>query len=96
MVDAELCHSFVDYIINEDGCLKLCKNHAYYCQVQVAMYVTNTKDCFFFVYSTKQSVAVVVETDEAFLAVTTPRLQQFYCFYHLKQLVHCFFVFLVS
>ncbi|XP_077532385.1 uncharacterized protein LOC144162228 [Haemaphysalis longicornis] len=88
IVDAELCHSFVDYIIYEDGCLKLRKNHAYYCQVQVAMYVTNTKDCFFFVYSSKQSVTIVVERDEAFLAATIPQLQHFYCSYYLKQLVH--------
>lgn len=37
-----------------------------------------TPDCFFFVYSTKQSITVVVERDEAFLAVNIPWLQQFY------------------
>lgn len=86
-IKCPLCHSFVEYSMYEDGCLKLRESHAYYCQVQVAMYVTNTRDCFFFVYSRKQIITAVVQRDEAFLAVNLPLLQQFYRSYYLKQLV---------
>lgn len=39
--------SHVDYIGYEGGQLKLKRRHYYYTQVQIAMYVTNTRECFF-------------------------------------------------
>ncbi|XP_037520498.1 uncharacterized protein LOC119397131 [Rhipicephalus sanguineus] len=47
IIDPDLCESFISYVVYEDGCLKLTRSHPYYCQVQVAMYVTNTTECFF-------------------------------------------------
>ncbi|KAL3197869.1 hypothetical protein MRX96_044680 [Rhipicephalus microplus] len=46
--DAELQQSYVNYIVYENGSLKLDSNHQYYCQVEIAMFVKNTKECFFF------------------------------------------------
>lgn len=86
IIDPSLCQSFISYVVYEDGCLRLARKHPYYCQVQVAMCVTNTTECFFFVYSSKQDLIILVERDEAFLAESIPRLQWFYHKYYIKLL----------
>lgn len=67
--------SHVDYIGYEGGQLKLKRRHHYYTQVQIAMYVTNTRECFFFVcvYTYQQSIIVVVERGEELLSEAVPR-----------------------
>lgn len=87
IIDAELQQSYVNYIVYDNGSLKLACSHQYYCQVQVAMYVTNTEQCFFFVYSRKQSVTIVVERDEAFLSENIPKLEHFFYSFYIKQLM---------
>lgn len=78
--------SFVKYIIYQKGHLRLKKCHTYYTQVQIAMYVTNTRQCFF-VYTSKQDIIVAVKRDEEFLSEAVPRLEHFYFNYYMKGLV---------
>uniref|UniRef100_A0A224YYM8 Protein containing YqaJ domain n=1 Tax=Rhipicephalus zambeziensis TaxID=60191 RepID=A0A224YYM8_9ACAR len=87
IIDHVSQQSYVNYIVYEDGSLKVARSHQYYCQMQVAMYVTNTKECFFFVYSRKQSIIVVVERDEDFLSVNIPKLESFFYLFYMKQLM---------
>ncbi|XP_049275829.1 uncharacterized protein LOC125760140 [Rhipicephalus sanguineus] len=87
IIDHVSQQSYVNYIVYEDGHLKVARSHQYYCQVQIAMYVTNTKECFFFVYSRKQSIIVVVERDEAFLSANIPKLESFFYSFYMKELM---------
>ncbi|KAG0415482.1 hypothetical protein HPB47_007346 [Ixodes persulcatus] len=50
-----------------DGKLRLRTSHRYYTQVQMLMYILNLKECFFFVYTTVDSVTVLVDRDNPFL-----------------------------
>lgn len=88
LIDVDNEISFVTYIFYEGGKLKLKRRHQYYTQVQVAMYVTNTSRCFFFVYSSVQSIVIVVQRDEAFLAQSVPVLEHFYFSFYIKELLH--------
>ncbi|XP_075550313.1 uncharacterized protein LOC142583710 [Dermacentor variabilis] len=87
IIDHSLCESYVSYVTYHDGMLQLPRSHPYYSQVQVAMYVTNTTECFFFVYTSKQDITIVVDRDEDFLARNIPRLETFYYSYYIKQLM---------
>lgn len=87
IIDHVSQQSYVNYIVYEDGHLKVARSHQYYCQVQTAMYVTSTKECFFFVYSKKQSIIAVVERDEAFLSANIPKLESFFYSYYMKELM---------
>lgn len=87
IINADTEESHVEYIVYEGGLLKLKKRHHYYTQVQIAMYVTNTRECFFFVYTYQQSIIVVVERDEEFLSEAVPRLEYFYFNHYIKELV---------
>ncbi|KAM7307851.1 uncharacterized protein ISCGN_011487 [Ixodes scapularis] len=87
LIDVSKEESFVKYIVYEEGRLMLKKRHTYYTQVQIAMYVTNTTQCFFYVYSSKQDVIILVERDEGFLSEAVPRLELFYFRYYLKELL---------
>ena len=46
---------------------KLVTNHVYFTQVQLQMYVSNSKFCHFFVFSEKDSKLVIVERDDNYL-----------------------------
>ncbi|XP_049271313.1 uncharacterized protein LOC125758313 [Rhipicephalus sanguineus] len=87
IIDAEREISFVKYIVYEGGQLKLRKRHPYYTQIQLSMYVTNTHECFFFVYTNKHSVTTVVPRDDGFLSEAVPKMEYFYFNYYLKHLV---------
>nr|XP_054920619.1 uncharacterized protein LOC126517764 [Dermacentor andersoni] len=80
-------HSILDYVHHVDGNPILRKSHRYYTQVQILMYLLNAKQCFFFVYSKKQSVTMVVGRDDAFLQEAIPTLEQFYFQWILCELV---------
>nr|XP_050023413.1 uncharacterized protein LOC126517661 [Dermacentor andersoni] len=87
IIDHALCESYVSYVTYHDGMLQLSRSHPYYTQVQVAMYFTNTTECFFFVYTSKQDITIVVDRDEDFLARNIPLLEAFYYSYYIKQLM---------
>lgn len=78
VIDHELQRSFVSYVKYVNGELTLSKTHKYYTQVQLLMYVCNLEVCFFFVYTSKQSVTVVVPRDDSFLSSAVRALEAFY------------------
>lgn len=57
----------VDYIEKKGGESNLKKKHLYFSQVQLLMYLTNVKQCTFFVYSSADYVSINVKRDEEFL-----------------------------
>ncbi|XP_072140184.1 uncharacterized protein [Dermacentor andersoni] len=79
--------SFIRYIVYRDGHLEVNKRHQYYTQMQITMHVTSTTMCVFFVYSSKQTVTIVVERDEHFLSEAIPRLEHFYFNFYNQHLV---------
>ncbi|XP_054926413.2 uncharacterized protein [Dermacentor andersoni] len=87
LIDHTKESSFIKYIVYRDGHLEVNKRHQYYTQMQITMYVTNTTQCFFFVYTSKQTVPIVVERDEHFLSEAIPRLEHFYFNFYIKHLV---------
>lgn len=66
----------VPYLI-ADG-KRLNKNHGYYEQVQLQMYVTGATKCHFFVYSKFDEKLITVPLDTLFLATEVPRLESIY------------------
>lgn len=46
---------------------KLKKNHPYYTQVQLQMYISNSKECYLFLYSSKDFLVITVERDDDYL-----------------------------
>lgn len=53
----------VPYVKNE----KLKKNHIYYTQIQILLYLTNLKKCHFFLFSSTDSKQIEVQRDEDFI-----------------------------
>lgn len=78
LIDHQKETSFLRYIKYVDGKLTLLRSHKYYTQVQLLMYICGIQECFFYVYSNKQSVTVVVNRDEGFLCESVRRLEEFY------------------
>lgn len=72
----------MNYIVYEDGRLKVARSHQYCCHF--AMYVTNV---LVFVYSRKRSIIVVVERDEGFLRANIPKLESFFYSFYTKHLM---------
>ncbi|XP_042142268.1 uncharacterized protein LOC121833207 [Ixodes scapularis] len=87
LIDSSKEESFVKHIAYEEGRLMLKKRHTHYTRVQIAMYVTKTSQRFFYVYSSKHDVTILVERDEGFLSEAVPRLELFYFRYYLKELI---------
>ncbi|XP_077525627.1 uncharacterized protein LOC144166440 [Haemaphysalis longicornis] len=87
VVDHKVPRSFVPYIKYVNGELTLSKTHKYYTQVQLLMYVCNLELCFFFVYTSKQSVTIVVPRDDSFLCSAVRALEEFYFVWLLPALV---------
>lgn len=52
------------------------------------MYVANVMECFFFVYTQKHSIMLVVEKDDDFLSEVIPQLEHFYFNVYVKELAH--------
>lgn len=87
IVDFEQKQSFVSHIIFEESAsIKLKKGHAYYSQVQLSLYCTGLNRCCFFVYSSKQRVALDITINNEFLAELLPRLERFYFMHYLPAL----------
>jgi len=63
--------------LKEDG---LSKSHSYYTQIQILMYVTGSRLCDLFVFSSKDNVTVTVPIDETFLERTITDLGNIYYF----------------
>ncbi|XP_054924169.1 uncharacterized protein [Dermacentor andersoni] len=78
IIDDRLEHSFVPYVKYVNGRLALLKSHKYYTQVQLLMYVCNVQSCYFFVYSSKQSIIIDIERDNSFLYASVRALEEFY------------------
>lgn len=78
LIDAEKEISYVPYVKYLNGKLTLLPSHRYYTQVQLLMYVCNVAECFFFVYSSAQSIVVVVERNNLFLSYAVRALEEFY------------------
>ncbi|XP_058467359.1 uncharacterized protein LOC131440258 [Malaya genurostris] len=74
---------YLDIVDNE---IYLRKNHQYYTQVQLQMYISNTWICDLFLYSPKGNLNVEVRRDDEFLSVLIPKLQNFYVQYYLPAL----------
>lgn len=53
------------------------------------MHVTDTSTSFVYVYSSVQSIVIVVQRDEAFLAQSIPVLERFYFSFYITELLHC-------
>src|SRR5258705_4488516 len=87
IVNYENCKSHVPYLTFDDRCLKLKQSHAYYTQVQVAMYVANVIKTHLYVYSSQQQVMVEIKRDEIMLSHVIPKLEHFYFTFLLPQLV---------
>lgn len=68
----------VDYLEVHGKELELHKNHVYYTQVQVSMYVVGAGVCDFYVYSPRGSVLVQVKRDDSFLREVIPKLEWFF------------------
>lgn len=79
--------SFVPFICYVNGQLTLKKTHAYYTQVMVMLYVLRLRSALVFVYSSQQSIAVLVEKDDAFLAEYIPKLEWFYFTYLIQAIM---------
>ncbi|CAN7940140.1 unnamed protein product [Ixodes hexagonus] len=79
--------SFVKYLTYVDNKLHLRNSHRYYTQVQLLMYVLNLKECLFFVYTSVDSVIVVVDRDDTFLDISVRCLEAFYYSHYLPALV---------
>ena len=58
--------SFCMEYVNDEYILK--KDHAYYYQVQLQMFLTQANACYFFVYSIEASLCQTILFDEVFLA----------------------------
>lgn len=76
----------VTYVERNGDKFVLKKNHSYYTQVQLLLYILNLTLCQFIVYSPHGSILFVVERDEDFLQRTIPNLEKFYFRYYLKKL----------
>lgn len=86
VVDYEARTSNVEYLKFVDDQLVLHRNHSYFTQLQLQMYVLNVPRGFFFVYSAKQTVTLEVTRDDSFLAEVVPKLEFFYFTYLLCEL----------
>ena len=62
------------------------KDHAYYYQVQVQMFLTQAKACYFFVYSREVFLCQTILFDEAFLAKKVPVVKNFFVYAILPEL----------
>lgn len=79
IVDIESNKSVVKYLrVNENGEIELVKNHKYYTQIQVSMYVLGVKLCHFLVYSEVQYICLQINRDEEFLSNSIPKIEKFY------------------
>ncbi|XP_077498689.1 uncharacterized protein LOC144109766 [Amblyomma americanum] len=87
IIDAEHQLTFVPYIKYTNDRLTLLPSHQYYTQVQLLMYICNINECFFFVYSTRQSITLIVERDSHFLCSAVRSLEDFYFAWLLPALV---------
>lgn len=87
LLNPEKEESFVSFIRYVNGQLTLKKTHAYYTQIMVMLYVLRLNSALLFVYSSQQSIAVVVEKDDAFLAEYVPKLEWFYFTYLIRAIM---------
>lgn len=78
IIDYENFVTFVPYIKYRNGKLELVKGHKYYTQVQLLMYICGIEKCFFFVYSSKESITIPVKKDKSFLCAAVRYLEDFY------------------
>jgi len=86
IIDREKQESLVKYLIFDEGNVKLKRNHQYYTQVQVSMYILGIDICHFVVYSSSDYVHLVVPRDESFLLEVIPKIEHFYYSYFINLL----------
>ena len=77
--------SFCMEYVNGEYILK--KDHAYYYQVQLQMFSTQAKACYFFVYSKEASLCQAILFDEVFLAEKVPVAKNFFVYTILPELL---------
>ena len=79
--DDSFCMEYVygEYILKKD--------HAYYYQVQLQMFLTQAKACYFFVYSREASLCQMILFDEVFLAEKVPVAKNFFVHAILPELL---------
>ncbi|XP_040355969.1 uncharacterized protein LOC121046150, partial [Ixodes scapularis] len=70
--------SIVRYLQCVDNKIMLKESHRNYTKVQILLYLLNARECFVFVYSSKQNITVRVAKDDAFLQQAVPTLEDFY------------------
>ncbi|CAN7998161.1 unnamed protein product [Ixodes pacificus] len=90
VIDSTAEVTFVKYLVYEEGRLCLRRTHKYYTQVQVLMYCTsafNLGECFFFVYTSVDSVIGAVERDNIFLETAIRRLEGSFFSHYLPAIV---------
>ncbi|KAH6934916.1 hypothetical protein HPB50_001837 [Hyalomma asiaticum] len=62
------------------------KKHSYYAQVQVSLYVLQLRECWFYVYTPKDTMTLRIARDEDYLAEAIPKLRNFYFVHYLPNL----------
>ena len=77
--------SFCMEYVNGEYILK--KDHAYYYQVQLQMFLTQAKECYCFAYSREASLCQMILFDEVFLAKKVPVAKNFFVYVILPQLL---------
>lgn len=79
----------VPYLEFKGNAVTLKKNHMYYTQCQVAMYVTGLILCDLFIYTPFQngSCCITIDRDNEFLNKVIPKCEKFYFDYVLPALV---------
>lgn len=77
----------VKYMIEEEGCLKLDRQHEYYYQVQGQLMCTGRSACYFLVWSPKNSVVEKIERDNIFITAMVEKLCNFFNSFFKPQLL---------
>ena len=77
--------SFCIEYVNGEYILK--KDYAYYYQVQLQMFLTQAKACYFFVYSREASLCQMILFDEVFLAEKVPVAKNVFVYAILPKLL---------
>lgn len=67
------------YRIDENGYLKIKRNHAYYFQVQLSLAIMNLNECDFIIWSPKGMVFENIERDNNFINTLTKKLVNIHC-----------------
>ena len=87
ILDRETMISNVPYLqFDDNGNVELKRQDVYYTQVQVSMYVLGFDKCYFFVYSSKDSLLIAIERNNSFLNQLIPKIESFYFKFFLPAL----------